>query len=131
MCQNDSISTMQSVGIILVIVFCFILYAGCIQLPGMHIISNSPDPIVGQWIGGEPPSSERHIIFYENNTFLSMNFFLNSAETTDTGNWTKTEPGLYSLQSSAGEETAWVYDSYTDSMYKYGLPQLKYYRYKG
>ncbi len=44
---------MQSGGIISVVVFCLILIAGCIQLPGMHIISDTPDPIIGQWIGGE------------------------------------------------------------------------------
>ena len=86
---------MQSGGIISVLVVCSILIAGCTQLPGMHIISNTPDPIIGQWIGGELPASDRHIIFYENQTFFSTNFFLNRGETTDSGIWTKKEPGLY------------------------------------
>jgi hypothetical protein len=90
---------MQSGCIISAIVICSILIAGCIQLPGMHILSNTPDPIIGQWIGGELPATDRHIIFYENQTFFSTNFFLNRGETTDTGNWTKKEPGLYSIQS--------------------------------
>jgi hypothetical protein len=122
---------MQSWGIISVVVFCSILFAGCIQLPGMHILSNTPDPIIGQWIGGELPASDRHIIFYENQTFFSTNFFLNRGETTDTGNWTKKEPGIYSTWSDTGEITDWVYDSFDDSMYTSGLPQMKYYRYKG
>jgi hypothetical protein len=122
---------MRSGGIIFVIVFCSILIAGCIQLPGMHILGNTPDPIIGQWIGGEPPASDRHIICYENQTFFSTNFFLNRGETTDTGNWTKKEPGLYSLQSITGEITDWNYDSFDDSMYMSGLPQMKYHRYKG
>ena len=122
---------MQSGGIICVIVFCSILIAGCIQLPGMHILSNTPDPIIGQWIGGELPATDRHIIFYENQTFFSTNFFLNRGETTDTGNWTKKEPGLYSIQSGTGEITDWVYDSFDDSMYMSRVPQMKYHRYKG
>ena len=122
---------MQSGVIISVIVFCAILIAGCIQLPGMHILGNTPDPIIGQWIGGELPASDRHIIIYENQTFFSTNFFLNRGETTDTGNWIKKEPGLYSMQSVTGEITDWVYDSFDDSMYMSGLPQMKYHRYKG
>ena len=122
---------MQSGGIISVIVFCSILIAGCIQLPGMHILSNTPDPIIGQWIGGEPPATDRHMIFYENQTFFSSDFFLNRGETTDTGNWTKTEPGLYSMLSGTGEITDWAYDSFDDSVYMSGLPQMKYHRYKG
>ena len=122
---------MQSGSIISVIVFCSILIAGCIQLPGMHILSNTPDPVIGQWIGGELPASDRHIILYENQTFFSTNFFLNRGETTDTGTWTKKEPGLYSMRSVTGEINDWVYDSFDDSLYMSGLPQMKYHRYKG
>ena len=122
---------MRSGAFIPVIVFCSILIAGCTQLPGVHIISNSPDPIIGQWIGGELPASDRHLIVYENQTFTSTNFFLNRGETTDNGTWTKKEPGLYAMQSKTGDITDWVYDSFDDSMYMSGLPQMKYYRYKG
>ncbi len=122
---------MQSGSIISVIVFCSILIAGCIQLPGMHILSNTPDPVIGQWIGGELPASDRHIILYENQTFFSTNFFLNRGETTDTGTWTKKEPGLYSMRSVTGEINDWVYDSFDDTLYMSGLPQMKYHRYKG
>ena len=118
-------------SILSVIVLCLLLIAGCIQLPGMHIISNSPDPIIGQWIGGEPPATDRHIIFYENQTFFSTNFFLNRGETTDSGTWTKKETGLYVTYSGTGELTDWVYDAFDDSMYMSELPQMKYYRYKG
>ena len=118
-------------GIISVIVFCSILIAGCIQLPGMHILSNTPDPIIGQWIGGEPPASDRHIIFFENQTFFSTNFFLNRGQTTDSGTWQRKEPGLYTTQSVTGEITDWMYDSFEDSIYMSGLPQMKFYRYKG
>jgi hypothetical protein len=122
---------MRSGSIIPVLVFCSILITGCIQLPGVHILSNTPDPIIGQWIGGELPASDRHIIFYENQTFFSTNFFLNQGEKTDNGTWMKKEPGLYSLQSDNGEITDWLYDSFDDSMYISGLPQMKFHRYKG
>ena len=118
-------------SILSVIILCLLLTAGCIQLPGMHIISNTPDPIIGQWIGGEPPATDRHIIFYENQTFFSTNFFLNRGETTDSGTWTKKETGLYVTYSGTGELTDWVYDAFDDSMYMSELPQMKYYRYKG
>lgn len=123
-------SCMRSAWIVCIIFFCSVLTAGCI-LPGIHILSNSPDPIIGQWIGGEPPASDRHVIFYENQTFLSITFFISRGEETDTGNWTKIQPGLYSTQSVNGEITEWGYDSFDDSIYKSGLPQMKYRRYKG
>jgi hypothetical protein len=122
---------MQPGGILCVLVFCFLLTAGCVQLPGIHILSNTPDPVIGQWIGGEPPASERHIIFFENQTFLSTDFFLNLGEVTETGTWTKIEPGRYSTQSASGEITNWTYDSWEDSAYKSKIPLMKYYRYKG
>ncbi len=113
-------------------VFCFMMMlTGCIQLPGVHIISNTPDPIVGQWVGGELPASDRHIIFYENRTFIAMNFFLNHGETRDSGNWTKKDTVIYSTLSVSGETTDWVYDPSDDSIYMGGLPQMEYYRYKG
>jgi len=122
---------MQSGIIFSVIVFFSILIAGCTQLPGMHIISDTPDPIIGQWIGGELPASDRHIIIYENQTFYSTNFFLNRGETTDNGTWIRRDPGLYTMQSATGEITDWTYDSFDDSMYMSRLPQMKYHRYKG
>ncbi|MDD1700938.1 MAG: hypothetical protein LUQ04_09120 [Methanoregula sp.] len=97
----------------------------------MHILPITPDPITGQWIGGEPPASDRHMIFYENGTFYSTNFFLNRGVTTDTGNWTKIDRGLYVTHSITGEITEWVYDSSDDSLSMRRLPQMAYYRYKG
>jgi hypothetical protein len=122
---------MQPGGIVCIIIFCLLLTAGCIQMPGIHILSNTPDPIIGQWIGGEPPATDRHIIFYENQSFFSVDFFLNLGETTDSGTWTRKEPGLYATQSLSGEITDWVYDSTDDSMYMSRLPLKKYYRFKG
>ncbi len=122
---------MQPGSIILVIAFCLLLTAGCIQLPGMHIISNTPDPLIGQWIGGEPPESDMHVIFYENQTFYSQSFFISRGEATDNGTWTKTEPGRYATQSVTGEITNWTYDSWGDSVYMSNIPMRKYYRYKG
>jgi len=105
--------------------------AGCIQLPGMHILSNTPDPIIGQWIGGEPPASDLHIIFYENQTFVSVNFYLNREQMIGNGTWTKIESGHYTTLSSAGETTDWMHDSLFDEIYSRDLPLKKYYRYKG
>jgi hypothetical protein len=122
---------MQPEGIVCALVFCFLLSAGCVQLPGIHIISNTPDPVIGQWIGGEPPASDLHVIFFENQTFISTSFYLNRGEETDTGTWTKTEPGRYSIQSANGEITNWTYDSSEDSVYINKIPMKKYYRYKG
>jgi hypothetical protein len=122
---------MQPGGIMCVLVFCSLITAGCVQLPGIHILSNTPDPVIGQWIGGEPPASDRHIIFYENQTFFSTDFFLNLRKATDAGTWTKIEPGRYSTQSASGEITNWTYDAWEDSIYKSTIPLMKYYRYKG
>jgi hypothetical protein len=122
---------MKSRDFIAVIVFCCIITAGCIQLPGMHILSNTPDPIIGQWIGGEPPASDLHIIFYENQTFVSINFYLNREKTIDNGTWTKTDSGQYTTQSVTGETTSWMHDSLYDEIYSRDIPQKKYYRYKG
>jgi hypothetical protein len=122
---------MHTGAIFSIIILCVLISAGCIQLPGMHILGNTPDPIVGQWIGGELPATDRHIIFYENQTFFSTDFFLNRGETTDSGNWTKKETGIYTIQSVSGEITLWVYDSFDDSMYISRIPQMKYHRYKG
>ncbi len=49
----------------------------------------------------------------------------------DTGTWTKKEPGLYSTKSVNGKITDWLYDSFDDSVYMSGLPQMEYHRYKG
>jgi hypothetical protein len=121
---------MHTGAIFSIIVVCTLITTGCI-LPGMHILSNTPDPIVGQWIGGELPATDRHIIFYENQTFFSSDFFLNRGESTDRGKWTKQETGIYATQSVTGEITTWVYDSFDDSMYMSRIPQMKYHRYKG
>jgi hypothetical protein len=122
---------MQPGGIAGILLFCIFLTAGCTQLPGMHIISDAPDPITGQWIGGEPPATDMHMIFYENQTFFSVNFFINRNEETDTGTWTKVDRGYYSTQSVTGEITNWTYDSWGDSVSVSTIPQKKYYRYKG
>jgi hypothetical protein len=107
-----------------------VLTAGCI-LPGPHVISNTPDPLIGQWIGGEPPESDMHVIFYENQTFYSRDFFISRGEATDNGTWAKTGPGQYSARSVTGETTSWTYDSWGDSLYVSNIPMRKYYRYKG
>ena len=121
---------MQPGGITCIILLLSVFTAGCI-LPGTHVISNTPDPLTGQWIGGEPPESDMHVIFYENRTFYSRNFFISRGEVADNGTWTKTEPGQYSTLSVSGEITNWTYDSFADSLYVSNIPMRKYYRYKG
>jgi hypothetical protein len=122
---------MQSGAIISVLIFCLIVTAGCIQLPGMHILTNTPDSIIGHWIGGEPPASDLHMVFFENRTFFSTSFYLSQGEKTDRGTWMKKGSGLYSTQSVSENITSWVYDPTDDSLYLIGLPQQKYYRHKG
>jgi hypothetical protein len=122
---------MKKGGVLLIFIFCSIPIAGCIQLPGTHFFSDTPDPIIGQWIGGEQPASDRHIIFYENQTYFSSDYFINRGAMNDTGTWTKKEPGLYSTKSVNGKITDWLYDSFDDSVYMSGLPQMEYHRYKG
>jgi hypothetical protein len=124
-------SNMQPRGIVCIILLLLALLAGCTQLPGIHIISDTPDPIIGQWIGGEPPASDLHVIFYENRTFFSTSFFIGHGETTETGTWTRIERGSYSTQSDSGETTNWTYDSSEDSVFISKIPLRKYYRYKG
>jgi hypothetical protein len=122
---------MHSDGIVCIVVFCSVLIAGCIQMPGVHIISDTPDPVIGQWIAGEPPASDLHMIFYENKTFLSVNYFFNHDAISDTGTWSKIQPGRYSARSVTGESTDWMYDSLDDSVYISKIPQIRYHRYRG
>lgn len=122
---------MQSNGIVCIILFCSILIAGCTQLPGIHIISDTPDPIIGQWVGGEPPETDMHVIFYENQSFVSVSFFIRRGVETDAGTWTRIDRGRYTSRTRSGEITNWTYDSFEDSVYVSTLPQRKYYRYKG
>ena len=89
MSQNNPITGMQ-VGILIpVIMACMLAAAGCVYLPGVHILGNTPDPIIGQWIGGELPASDLHVIFFENQTYFSRSFYLNQGEKTEGG---KLEP---------------------------------------
>ena len=113
------------------IILCLVVTAACIQLPGFQVPDNTSDPIVSHWIGGELPLTDRHIIFYENRTYLSANFFLGGEETIESGTWTKKEKSLYVTSPGSGNITTWVYDSFDDSVYISGLPQLRYHRYKG
>jgi hypothetical protein len=108
-----------------------VLIAGCAQLPGVHILGNTPDPLIGQWIGGELPASDLHMIFFENQTYFSRSFYLNQGEKTDAGNWTRKDSGRFFTRSATGNITSWVYDPSDDSIYLTGLPQRKYYRFKG
>jgi hypothetical protein len=108
-----------------------IMSAGCIQLPGIHVLENTPDPVIGQWIGGEPPASDLHVVMFENQSYYTTSFYLNQGEKTDQGHWTKREGGQYQLQSVSGNVSSWVFDPSDDSLYLTGLPQKKYYRYKG
>jgi len=114
-----------------VITACLLAAAGCVQLPGVHILGNTPDPVIGQWIGGELPASDLHVVFFENQTYFSRSFFLNQGEKTENGTWSRNESGRFFTQSVNGNITAWVYDPTDDSIYLTGLPQRKYYRYKG
>ncbi|MDD1685333.1 MAG: hypothetical protein LUQ19_05520 [Methanoregula sp.] len=114
----------------LLIISC-ILLAGCIQLPGIHILEDTPDPVIGQWIGGEPPASDLHIVLFENQTYYTRSFYLNEREETEQGTWMQRERDQYYLQSVSGNITRWTYDSFDDSFFLTGLPQKKYYRYKG
>jgi hypothetical protein len=114
-----------------IIILLAILTAGCLQLPGMHSIKNSPDPVIGQWVGGELPASDLHLIFFENHSYSSYSFYLNQGEKNEWGNWTRNESDLVIIRSGSGNISTWVYDPSDDSVYLLGLPQRKYYRYKG
>jgi hypothetical protein len=107
-----------------------ILIAGCVQLPGVHILGNTPDPLIGQWVGGELPASDFHVILYENHSYVSRSFYLNQGEKYESGIWARNDSGRFILQSGSGETTSWVYDPGDDSIYLTGLPQKKYYRFR-
>jgi len=115
----------------LVCILVSVLAAGCIQVPGISWAGASPDPVVGQWIGGEPPQTDFHMIFYENQTYLYSTYYLKRGVLVEIGNWTKTGPGQYAAQSRTGNVTVWIYDSSADSVHINGMPLLRYTRYKG
>ena len=119
-------------GILLCIIMAgAILAAGCLQLPGIHVLANAPDPVIGQWIGGEPPASDLHVIFFENHTYRMHSFYLSQLDKTESGTWTRNDSRSILSVSSSGNATRWSYEPADDSLYVTGLPQQKYYRYKG
>lgn len=122
---------MQTVGFVCMLLIAAVFASGCSLLPGYHIISDTPDPVIGQWISGEPPQSEMHIVFYENRSYLRQNHFINRGIITETGKWAKIERGSYSAQSPDGAITNWTYDAFTDSVYIRDIPQQRYFRYRG
>lgn len=119
-------------GIPLILILTVTLLAsGCTQLPGVHILQNAPDPVIGQWIGGEPPASDLNVVFFENQTYISRSFFLGPGEKIESGTWKRGDNGLIFLQPVSGNMTSWMNDPTDDSIHLTGLPQRKYYRYKG
>lgn len=116
---------------ILVCVLASVLATGCIQIPGFHWVGSSPDPVVGLWISGEPPQTDFHMIFFENQTYLYSTYYLERGEQVEEGNWTKTGPGQYAAQSRTGNITVWIYDSSADSVHINGMPLFRFSRYKG
>jgi hypothetical protein len=119
-------------GIPVILIFTIILLAGgCLQLPGMHILRNGPDPVIGQWVGGELPASDLHVILFENQTYISRSFYLGQGEQISNGTWSRGDDGLIVLQSGSGNITSWMFDPTDDSIYLTGLPQRKYYRFRG
>ena len=116
---------------ILVCVLASVLASGCIQIPDFHWIGSSPDPVVGQWVAGEPPQSDFHMIFFENQTYLYSTYYLERGEQVELGNWTKTGQGQYVAESRTGNTTLWIYDSSDDSLHINGMPLFRYTRYKG
>jgi hypothetical protein len=122
---------MQTISLVCMLLISGVLLAGCTMLPGYRMISDTPDPVIGQWVSGEPPQSEMHMVFYENHSYLSANFFINRGEVYDNGNWIKIGRGSYSTQSCDGGITNWTYDAFTDVVYIREIPQQKYFRYRG
>lgn len=122
---------MQTIGFVCMLLISAVLASGCTMLPGYHIISDTPDPVIGQWISGEPPQSEMHIVFYENRSYLTQNYFLNRGMITEYGTWTRIDRGFYSAQSLSGETTNWTYDAFSDSVFIRDIPQQRYFRYRG
>lgn len=122
---------MQTIRFVCMMLIGAALVSGCTMLPGYHIINDTPDPVIGQWISGEPPQSEMHIVFYENRTYLLQNHFINRDMIAESGKWTRIERGFYCAQSPGGGITNWTYDAFTDSVYIRDIPQQRYFRYRG
>ena len=97
----------------------------------MHTISNTPDPIIGQWIGGEPPSSDLHLIFYENQTFISTIFFKPWGNSCIPGTGQRYIPDSIQRNQSPVKQQNGCTDSFYDSLYMSKIPQMTYSRYKG
>jgi hypothetical protein len=131
MCQRNPITCMRTRFPVLLLVLSSIVIAGCIQLPGLHILGNTPDPLIGQWIGGEPPASDLHVILFENHTYYSRSFYLGQTDKTGSGSWSRDESGSFLMLSVSGENTSWAYDPGDDSIYQTALPLKKYYRFRG
>ena len=115
----------------LLIVIVFVTGTGCTQLPGLHTIGDTPDPVIGQWIGGEPPASDLHVIFYDNRSYSIQNFYLNRKPETDSGYWTRAEGDRYELHSVTGTVSRWIHDTSDDTLYDTAIPLKKYSRYRG
>jgi len=116
---------------ILLCLFMAAAVPGCLWIPGLSWAGAAPDPVVGQWIAGEPPQTEFHMIFFENGTSLYAAYYLSRGGQVEPGNWTKTGPGQYTVRSRTGNTTLWIYDSSADSVHNNALPLLRYSRYKG
>jgi hypothetical protein len=121
---------LERAGILLCLLVTAVV-SGCIQVPGLPWAVTAPEPVVGQWIAGEAPQTEFHMIFYENGTYLYAAYYLTHGGQIVKGNWTKTGPGQYTAQSTAGNATVWIYDPSADSVHISGMPLIRYSRYKG
>lgn len=116
------------------VLFCLLAIAAvtaCIQVPGFPWTVAAPDPVVGQWVAGEPPQTDFHMVFFENHTYQYSTYYLQGGSQDETGNWTKTGQVQYTAESEAGNVTTWSYDPTADSVYINGLPLLRFTRYKG
>ncbi len=116
---------------VILILTATLLTAGCFYLPGMHVLKDSPDPVAGHWVSGEPPATDLHILLFENRTYITHDFYLGQNEMITYGTWSRGDQEQIILQPAAGNITSWVYDPTIDTISPTGLPQRKYYRFKG